>query len=80
MRAMFEDMGFRWIPYNFTVPVEDCIRGDILLNEYPGVLGHTNIYIGNNQCADCGGDAPHILQYTDNNWGSGWHGILRYAG
>lgn len=80
MRYAFTSIGFTWIPYNYSIPVEDCIRGDILVNESPGADGHTNIYIGNSQCADCGSTPARIVEFSSNRWGSGWDGILRYEG
>ena len=79
MRAAFEALGFTWIPGSYFA-AEDLIRGDIQLNENPGNSGHTNIYIGNNQDVDCGSTPCRIFTHTPDNWGNGWHGILRYAG
>ena len=77
MRQAFIDLGFTWIPGNY-FPAETLLRGDIQLNENPGNLGHTNIYIGNNQDVDCGGSGARIITHTPDDFGNGWHGILRY--
>ena len=77
MRQAFLDLGFDWIPGSY-FDASDLIRGDIQLNENPGNAGHTNIYIGNNQDVDCGGANLRIITHTPNDFGNGWHGILRY--
>lgn len=79
MRSGFEALGFTWIPGSYFA-AEDLLRGDIQLNENPGASGHTNIYIGNNQDVDCGSDPCRIITHTPDNFGTGWHGILRYTG
>lgn len=79
MRSGFEALGFTWIPGSYFA-AEDLIRGDIQLNENPGALGHTNMYIGNNQDVDCGSTPCRIITHTPDNFGTGWHGILRYTG
>lgn len=79
MVADFTACGFDWIPGTYW-PASELQRGDIQLNTQLGTLGHTNIYIGNNQDVDCGGDPGAIFTHTPNNWDRGWEGILRYAG
>ena len=75
MRAAFEALGFQWIPgYSFSA--DQCVRGDILLNESL----HTQVYIGNNQDVNCGSTPARVQGHSDDNYGSGWDGILRYAG
>lgn len=75
MRAAFTALGFQWIP-GYSFPAEQCVRGDILLNE----ALHTQVYIGNNQDVNCGDTPARVLGHSDDNYGSGWDGILRYAG
>lgn len=79
MRAGFQALGFTWIPGSYFAS-GDLIRGDIQVNENAGNAGHTNIYIGNNQDVDCGSTPAKIIQHTPNNFGIGWHGVLRYEG
>lgn len=79
MKDVFINMGFEWIPGSY-FEASDLLRGDIQLNTLAGNDGHTNIYIGNNQDVDCGGNDAAIIQHTPNDFGSGWHGILRYRG
>ena len=79
MRAGFLALGFTWIPGSYFAS-GDLIRGDIQVNENAGNAGHTNIYIGNNQDVDCGSTPAKVIQHTPNNFGNGWHGVLRYEG
>lgn len=75
MVSGFEALGFQFIPGNvFTA--DQCIRGDILLN----IALHTQVYIGNNQDVNCGDTPARVQGHSDDNYGSGWDGILRYAG
>ena len=72
MRSGFTALGFKWISgTNF--PANQCIRGDILLNESI----HTQVYIGNNQDVNCGSTPARIITHSANNFGRGWNGILR---
>ena len=77
MVQQFTDLGFEYITGSYWA-ADDLIRGDIQINTNPGNLGHTNIYIGNNQDVDCGSTPARIMAHTPNNFGTGWHGILRY--
>lgn len=73
MRAAFIALGFTWIPgTSFTS--EQCIRGDILLNE----TLHTQVYIGGGQDVNCGSTPARVQTHSDNNYGNDWDGILRY--
>lgn len=75
MRTGFTALGFTWIPGSVFY-ADDCIRGDILLNE---VL-HTQVYIGNNQDVNCGSTPACVQGHSNDNYGSYWDGILRYEG
>lgn len=77
MKEAFTRIGFQWIPMN-TIPANACQRGDILLREYGGPGdGHTQLYIGNNQDANCGGTPARIVVHEEYGYGYGWDGILR---
>ena len=73
MKRAFLDLGFIWIPGSY-FSADECIRGDILLNE----VEHTQMYIGNNQDVNCGSTPARITSHSPDNWGSNWDGILRY--
>lgn len=77
MLQQFTDLGFTWIPGSYW-SADDLIRGDIQLNTNSGALGHTNIYIGNNQDVDAGDAPARVIAHTPDDFGKGWHGILRY--
>lgn len=72
MRAGFEALGFTWIPGSYFA-AEDCLRGDILLNE----TYHTQMYIGNGQDVNCGDTPARVCTHSPDNWGGNWDGILR---
>ena len=75
----FEAAGFTFIPMQYTYS-DNLLRGDIQIKEN-NPYGHTNIYIGNNQDVDAGGNVLDIFSHTIDNWGrGGWDGILRYVG
>ena len=79
MKSDFLSEGFTWYP-GTTWTSEELIRGDILLQEQY----HTELYIGDGQDANCGGEVaqiiPHWDYYTNPEIGyyGGWDGILRY--
>lgn len=75
MRSAFEALGFRWIP-GTTFTADQLVRGDILLKEGE----HTQVYIGNNQDVNCGSTPARVQGHSDDNYGTGWDGVLRYAG
>lgn len=75
MKSAFQALGFTWIPGSYFA-AEDCLRGDILLNE----TYHTQMYIGNNQDVNCGDTPARVTVHSPDNWGSNWDGILRYTG
>lgn len=75
MRAGFTAVGFEWIP-GTTWQASQLQRGDILLHEQI----HTQMYIGNNQDVNCGSTPAKVQAHSVDNYGRGWHGILRYAG
>lgn len=79
MVADFEACGFTFYSGNYW-DASDLVRGDIQINIPLLPSGHTNIYIGNNQDVDCGGEPGAIFTHTPDNWGRGWDGILRYTG
>lgn len=72
MRAGFTALGWTWIPGS-TFTAEQCLRGDILLNE----ALHTQVYIGNNQDVNCGSTPARVQSHSIDNYGSYWDGILR---
>lgn len=75
MRMGFTSAGFVWIP-GTVFPAEVCRRGDILLKE----SNHTQMYIGDNQDVNCGSTPAMVQPHSDDNYGRGWDGILRYQG
>lgn len=75
MRAMFERVGFKWIPKsqlgNLTTTAY-LQRGDILLRE-DQATGHTEIYLGNNLCVGARSN------YDGKTGGNGTNGKWRYG-
>ena len=81
MRAGFLATGkFIWIPGNSFTETQ-LKPGDVLLNENALASGHTSVYAGNGKVYNCGPRNGVWLQnFTGDNWGRGWHGVLRYNG
>ena len=80
MRADFEPAGFRWIAGS-RWESNQLIRGDILLS----IEHHTQVYIGNNQDVNFGGNTGAVITHcplcpTESGGWRNWDGILRYAG
>lgn len=73
MRSGFTAEGFIWIPGS-EWESNQLIRGDVLLDE----VNHTQMYIGNNEDANCGDTPARIVPHSVNNYGRYWDGILRY--
>lgn len=72
MVSGFTALGFEWINDQHYFQSYELQRGDILLNEQT----HTQMYIGNNQDANCGTTPARIEGHTTGYW----DGILRYVG
>lgn len=91
MRKAFTKQGFQWIPISKVKSVSSLKRGDVLVNTSAGAKGHTEIYLGNKRMigahgnydgkkGDSSGREISIVSYSNNNYGRGWHGVLRYVG
>lgn len=72
-REAFVACGWTWIPHDYYIYSEDCLRGDILLDEDE----HMQMYIGNNQDISCGRTPASIFTHDIDDYHRGWDGILR---